>query len=121
VLLRGQAGKGTASSNRDISIVASSVGERVAIVAAPGDAAQKLRELLALEGGRTLGADAAVARAVSHAGAEGDAAVCLRVRSEAGRPSYAVVTAGSNRRVTWAEVGGGKEAFNMLVRAWIAP
>jgi hypothetical protein len=121
VLLRGQPGKGTAHSNPDISIVASSAAERVAIVAAPGDAAPKLRELLAPEGGRTLDADAAIARAVSRAGPEGDAAVCLRVRSEGGRPSYAIVTAGSNRRVTWAEVGGGKEAFRMLARAWIAP
>jgi hypothetical protein len=121
VLLRGSpslAGKGSASSP-DISIVASSSGERVAVVAAKGDAAPKLRELLAPETGRTLAADTVIARAVARAGVEADAALCLRVLSEDGSRSFAVVTAGSNRRVTWAEVGAGKEAFRLLARLLI--
>jgi hypothetical protein len=121
VLLHGSpspAGKG-AASNPDISVVASSSGERVAVVAAKGDAAAKLGELLAPDTGRTLAADTVIARAVARAGVEADGALCLRVLSEDGSRSFAVVTAGSNRRVTWAEVGAGKEAFRLLARSLI--
>jgi hypothetical protein len=47
--------------------------------------------------------------------------VCLRIRSEDGSRSFAVFTAGSNRRVTWGEVGAGKDAFRLIARSLITP
>ena len=89
------------------------------MVAGEGDASPKLRDLLVAEPSPTLADDATIARAVARAGAEGDAAICLRVRNDDGGQSFAVLTLGSNRRVTWAEVGASKAAMGALARALV--
>ena len=112
---------GTARSARtSLSIMSGAAGRRAAAVAAVADPSDELAELLAPGGARTLSEDEALRSAVSRAGAQATAALLVRVRGENVGPSCAVLTVGSDRNVTWAEVGASKAALGMLVRASVA-
>ena len=102
-----------------VDILTSSAGERVVVVSAHDQPAQKMRELLVPDATRTLAHDASVVSAVARAARDANAAALLRVRDDGGAASTIVVTFGSDRKVTWAEVGASKAALGAFVRAWI--
>jgi hypothetical protein len=102
-----------------LSLSASSSNQRVAAVAGVGDVGARLQELL--EGSSAaLGGDPTIAAAIARAGDQADAAFLLHVQGEETPSGFVAVTLGSDRRVTWAEVGASKAAMGMLVRALFA-
>ncbi|HEX4339761.1 MAG TPA: hypothetical protein VH062_27825 [Polyangiaceae bacterium] len=102
------------------SMESSSVGARVAVIAAQGDGSEELQELLSSSSTATVVEDATVASAIARAGKQGSAALVVRVRTEASAPGSVIATVGSDRKVTWAEVGASKAALAALVRAFVS-
>jgi hypothetical protein len=119
ITVRASPKPGSASRPGSVSVMASSVGDRVAILAAHDETAQRIRDVLTPDATHTLGNDTAVISAVERAGAGANAAVVVRVRDDGGDARALVVAFGSDRKVTWAEVGASKAAAETLVRAWI--
>ncbi|HVW25978.1 MAG TPA: hypothetical protein VHC69_11460 [Polyangiaceae bacterium] len=110
---------GAASRPSSVSAMTSSIDGRVVVLAAHDDPAQKMRDLLAPDGTRTLAHDASVVSAVARAGANANAAAFVRVQDGDGGANAIVLTFGSDRKVTWAEVGASKVAVGTLLRAWV--